>query len=272
MAIIAISRGTFSGGEALAKAVAERLGYRCLSREMNLANVARTYGVPTVDLTTAMEKRPSFLERKVGEHSVYLRFVRAALCEQAREDNLVYHGHLGHLLLAGIAHVIGVRVVAEPAYRLQAVQKQQSLNREEAQAYIEKMDRERRAWTQFLFGVDWNDPHLYHLVLNLSRISLQAACETMAHLVGRPEFQPTPASRKAVEDVVLSSRVEAMLAKDYRTRSAEVTITADDGLVTVSGWIRWPEVERAIPEVVRRVEGVKEVRSRIVLGTSSPPR
>ena len=32
MAIITVSRGTFSGGQSLAECVAEKLGYRCLPR------------------------------------------------------------------------------------------------------------------------------------------------------------------------------------------------------------------------------------------------
>ncbi len=268
MSIIAISRGTFSGGEMLAKAVAERLGYRCLSREMNLAAVAKAYRIPAEGLTAAMEQRPSFLERIVGEHTIYLKLVRATLCEQARGDNLVYHGHLGQLLLAGFPHVIAVRVIADLEFRLQVVQRERNLSRRDAQAYIERVDKDRQEWVRYLFGVDWNDPHLYHIVLNLSRTGLDLACETVAHLAERPEFQSTPASRKALEDLSLSSRVEAALARDFCTRDAELTVIADDGVVTITGWIRWPEVEKAIPQVVRGVEGVQEVRSSIVLGTA----
>src|SRR5919197_611039 len=45
MSIITISRGSFSGGQALAERVAQRLGYSCLSREV-LVEAAATYGVP----------------------------------------------------------------------------------------------------------------------------------------------------------------------------------------------------------------------------------
>ena len=207
MSIVAVSRGTFSGGEALARAVAERLGYRCISRE-ELVAIAQAYGVPAAELTAAMEKRPSLLERVAGEHTVYLKFLRAALCEQARGDKLVYHGHLGQLLLPGISHVIGARVIAEVEFRLRSVQEQRQLTRKEALAYIEKVDKERREWTRFLFGVNWDDPHLYHVVLNLSRLTLDAACEAVAHLAERPEFQPTPASIKALEDLTLNSWAE----------------------------------------------------------------
>ncbi len=263
MPIIAISRGTFSGGEALAKGVAERLKYRCLSREMNLEAVAREYGIWPKGLTAAMEKRPSLLERVGAEHTAYLACVRAALCEQARGDKLIYHGYLGHLLLPGIAHVIGVRVIADLEFRAQAVQRQQHLAREDARAYIERVDKERQEWTRFLFGVDWEDSHLYHLVLNLSQMTLDVACETVAHLAKRPEYQPTAASLKALEDLALSSRVSAALARDFRTRDADLKVTAADGIVTVAGTTRWQEVVDAVPVVLRRVPGVRKLRSEI---------
>jgi len=269
MSIIAISRGTFSGGEALAKRVAERLRYRCLAREANLEVAAQRYMVPADELTTAMDKRPSFWERMLGERSAYLAFVRATLCEEARGGRLVYHGYLGQSLLAGISHVISVRVIADADFRIQAARQQQNCSREDALAHIAKADRERREWTRFLFEVDWEDPHLYGLVLNLSRMSLDAACETVAQLTEREEFQPNPASLKAMEDLTLHSQVSAALAMDFRTRGAELRVTADDGTVTVTGRSRWPEVADAIPDVVRRVAGVKAVKCGIT-GISPP--
>ena len=263
MAIICVSRGTFSGGEALAKRVAERLGYRCLARGTNLEAAAKRYMVPAEQLTAAIEKRPSFWERVLSERTAYLTFVRATLCEQARGDKLIYHGYLGQRLLPGIAHVISVRVIADLEFRLQAAQRQQNLGRKDALTSIEKVDKERRAWTRFLFEVDWDDPHLYDLVLNLSRTSMTTACETVAQLTERAEFQSTPASVKALEDLTLHSQVSAALATDFRTRDAELTVTVDAGMVTITGRSRWPEVANAVPVVVRQVDGVKGINCEI---------
>ncbi len=269
MSIIAISRGTFSGGEALARRVAERLHYRCLSRETNLETAAQRYMVPADELAAAMERRPSFWERMVGERAAYLAFVRATLCDEARSGRLVYHGYLGQFLLTGISHVISVRVIADADCRIRTAQQEQHIARENALAYIEKGDRERREWVRFLFEVDWEDSHLYDLVLNLSRMSLHAACETVAQLTERDEFKPNPASLKAMEDLTLRSRVSAALATDFRTRGTELQVTADDGTVTVTGRSRWPEVADAVPEVVRRVAGVTAVKCEIA-GISPP--
>jgi cytidylate kinase len=272
MSIIAISRGTLSGGEALAKGVAERLGYRCVSREVIL-EAAWAYGVPTEELLAAMEKRPPLWERLAGKRTAYLTFVRASLCEHARGGNLVYHGYLGHLLLPGIAHVLGVRVIADVEFRLQAAMQQQHLARPDAMAYLERVDKDRRQWTRFLYDVEWDDPHLYDVVLNLSRISLSAACDAVVHLAAQAEFRPTVASLKAMEDLALSSRVSAELARDPRTRGATLQVVADDGVVTVIGTTQSPEVMGAVPIVVRQADGVKDVRAEVRFlreGSSGP--
>lgn len=268
MSIIAISRGTFSGGETLAKHVADRLGYQCLSRETNLEAAAKGHGVPAADLVAAMEKRPSFLHRVMGERTAYLAFVRAALCEQARADNLVYHGLVGHLLLPGVAHVIRVRVIADLDYRIKAAMAQQGPGYTDARAYIDKVDRERRQWIRFLFDVEWDDPNLYDVVLNLSRVSLDTACEIVARLTEQDGFKTTVESRRAMENLTLASRVRATLARDSRTRGFDLKVVAEDGSVTITGESHLLSLPETIRAVATQVEGVKEVRTKIVC----PPR
>jgi cytidylate kinase len=264
MAIITISRGTFTGGEGLAAAVGERLGYRCLSREAVL-EAARSYGVPIDRLRAVMDSPPSLWERLIGQRAAYLIYVRAALSTQALSGNLIYHGHVGHLLLPGIPHVLSIRVIADPEYRIQAVMKQQGCGPAEARARIEKVDRERRRWVRFLFGVDWEDPHLYDAVVNLSRMTPESACDIVVRLTERPEYQPTHASQQALQDLALGNHVAALLAKDPRTTEATLDVVAAGGLLTITG-ITWsPSVLDAVPDVARQVDGVKDVRTKITL-------
>lgn len=271
MSIIAISRGTFSGGEALAQRVAERLGYRCVSREIIL-EAAWGYGVAPEEVMTAMDKRPPLWKRLAGERQTHLALVRAALCGYAVGGNLVYHGYLGHLFLPGIAHVIAVRAIADLEYRLQAAMQQRESSRREATRYIERVDRERRLWTRFLFDVEWDDPGLYDLVLNLSRMSLETACAAVAALTDRPEFRPTEASLGAMRDLTLASQVSAALVSDRRTKGAHVGVTAENGHVRLSGTTQSPLVVQDAALVVRQVPGVKAVTSDVrLLREGQPP-
>ncbi|MBI4537686.1 MAG: cytidylate kinase family protein [candidate division NC10 bacterium] len=264
MAIITISRGTFTGGEALAAAVADRLGYRCLSRE-SILEAARDYGVPIDKLRAAMETTPTLWERLVGQRTAYLVYIRAALSRQALTDNLVYHGYVAHLLLPAIPHVLSVRVIADSEFRLQAVMKQQRCEQAEARAYIEKVDRERRRWVQFIFGVDWEDPHLYDMVVNLSRMTMETACDTVIRLTERPEFRSTDSSRQALQNLALANHVTALLAQDPRTNQTTLDVVADGGILTITGTTRSQAVLDAVPEVARKADGVKDVHAKIAL-------
>ncbi len=262
MSIITISRGTFSGGQALAECLAERLGYRCISREVVL-DAAVSFGVPVEKFIEAMEKPPSFWERLTGERSDYLNYLRASLCEYAKSDNLVFHGYAGHLLLPGISHVIRVRVIADTEERVRTAMARHNLDEKEALARVKQVDKERTEWARFLFGLDWRDARLYDLVVNISRFGRQGACDLVAPLVNMDAFKPTPASRQAMDDLLLASRVWVALAGDPSTEGASLKVVASRGDVTVTGTaISW-DVADAIQHVASRVEGVRSVTSEV---------
>jgi cytidylate kinase len=259
MAIVTISRGTFSGGQDLAACLQNRLGYEMVSREV-IADAARAAGLSENELTAAMEKGPRLVDRFLHNRRVYLAFVRAALCERAVRDNLIYHGHAGHLLLRGVRHVLRVRLIAPLAFRVSRLRERMSMSEDEAARYIERVDRERAAWTKFLYGAEWHDPALYDLVLNLEQVDVEGACQAVVAMVSRPQFQADAESRQAMADLLLSSRVTAALAAGRETAHAEVTVRASGGIVEVEGKIPDPDVVEAVLARARAVEGVVELR------------
>ncbi|HTX52445.1 MAG TPA: cytidylate kinase family protein [Candidatus Baltobacteraceae bacterium] len=270
MAILAISRGTASGAEALAHMVATQLGYPYLNREQAVVAAAKQYRIPLEELTAAMERRPSFWGRALSPHVAFLPAMRATLCASIQQENLVYCGYAGHLLLPRIPLVVTVRAVAEREVRTHAAQKRKPLSHAQALAELDAEDRTRREWAHFLFGVDWQDPTLYDLVVNLSRVDLETAGAMVLRLAESPQYQPTPASRQALADFALFSRVTAILAMDFRTRDARLKVTVDKGVVTITGTTRWAEVAEAVPAVVQQVKGVTAVKSEITGGIPPP--
>ena len=265
MAIVTISRGTFSGGKAVAETLAQRLQYPCVSREIIL-DAAKQYGIPEQKLTAALQEPPSFWQQVPEKRIAYLSFVTAALLERAKEGNLVYHGHAGQLLLSGISHTIRARVIADMEFRIKAAMQQRDLTREDAIAAIEKVDKERVKWTRFLYGVEWQDPALYDVVLNLEHLTVSAAAETLARMTDLADFQPTAASKRAFDNLLLSSRVWAELTRNEQTKGANVRVQADSGKVTISGSAGTERALEAISNIAMRVGGVREVRSEVGIG------
>jgi cytidylate kinase len=251
-----------SGGKKLAEALADRLQYRCVSREI-IVEAASEYGIPEEKLLEAIGRSPSIFQKLTFERERYLAYIRAILCEYARDDNLIYHGNAGHFLLPGVSHVLRIRLVAEMSFRLKAAMEQFDFSEKEAMKYINKVDRERVKWTKFLYGKDWRSPELYDLVFNLGHSNLNFVCEMIVHAVKQPEFQATAQSIKAMNDLLLASKLRAALAGIHNIRLDLLEIRADDETVEISGRVKSRRLMDDILEIAGGMPEVKHVENKI---------
>jgi cytidylate kinase len=264
MSIITISRGTASGGQALAERVAAKLGWPCLSNEV-IIEAARRYNVPEPELVKAFETAPTFWEKLTASRRVYRTFVQAAMCEYAEQGNLVYHGHAGHALLPGISHVLKVRLVAPLEYRIRAVmERDPRLERKGAIRYINHVDEERTSRMRYLFDVDWRSPYQYDLVLSLQKLTIDTACDLVIRAVQWEQFQPTESSRRALHHLALSSRIRAALDAHPQLSPYDLGIDVEDGVVILSGTLPTDDAIRQVIDIAEQASGVKQVINQLV--------
>jgi cytidylate kinase len=258
MAVITISRGSFSGGKLIAECLAERLGYRCIDRDV-IVERAAAYGVSQDAVQDAISKPPTFWDRFKHTKYIYLTLIQAALAEEVQRGKAVYHGNAGHLLLRGVSHVVRVRIIAPMAFRVAMFEDRLKLDRSEAPAYLEKYDHDRRKWTQYLYGVEWNDASLYDIVVNLEVLDIKSGCDIIAATARQACFEETPQSQKAMDDLVLASRVRANLVMSPGTAGLEVDVVAHDGVVRVKGKLSPGGQLADLEAAVRRVPGVRDL-------------
>ena len=269
MPIITISRGVKSGGIALANALAKRLGYACLSREI-IVESARKYNIEEETLWAEMSRPPSLWQRLTRERQRYLIFVRCALLDAAKNDNLVYHGHAGQVFLEGIRHVLKVRIEAPLEDRVRALMEEQQLEREAATERIKREDEERRRWVRFLFDKEWVDPALYDLTLNLATMGLETACDIVCYAVTRPDFQPTEETILKLHDRSLECEVMAGLSADNDLWDRGLAVEAYNGSVVVHGQVRSKVHRDAVADIVSKVKGVRSFELYVGLASDPP--
>jgi cytidylate kinase len=267
MAIITISRGTFSGGRNLAECVAEKLGYHCLAR-LSLHEAAKRYGVSDEELSEAISETPGILERLSSERMRYLACARAALVKEVKDDNVVYHGLAGHFLLQGVPHVLRVRVIANTEFRIKGAMERNRLTKKEAIDYIKKMDEKRVRWTKFLYHVDWHDPSLFDLVINIDHFDISDACEIISHTVHLDRFKTTPEAQKMMNDLALSTEVRAIVATNKGVADSGLEVEADGGVITLRGTVESMQDADRIREIVKAVSGVKSINSKMQVKSS----
>jgi hypothetical protein len=133
-------------------------------------------------------------------------------------------------------------------------QEELKLGRGEVIAHIEKMDRDRRKWTQYLYGVDWGDPALYDFVINLEHVGIGQACSIAASMIETRTFEFTPECQAALNDLALASRVRAELALSAFTGNLEVQVEAAGGAVTVKGELT--DEQEEVRRIAMAVPGV----------------
>lgn len=228
MAIITISRGSYSKGKEVAERAAERLGYRCISREVIL-KASGIYHIPEIKLVKAIHDAPSVLDRFSGGKLAYIAYYKSALARLVREDNIVYHGLAGHVLLKGVPHVLKVRIIADLADRVRDEMKRETLSEKEARSMILKDDEERRKWTQSLYGADPWDSSLYDLVVHIDRFTVSNAVDFVCEAAALEPFKANKESQQKMDDLALASQIKAALV----SLNPEVAVMSEYGNVLV---------------------------------------
>ena len=127
----------------LAECLAAALGYGCLSREA-VAERAVAPGVSREQLLDALSKPPGFLERFRHQRYQFIALFQAALSDEVKTGKIVYHCNAGHLMLQGVSPLLKVRVIAPLEKRVAMVQERLKLSASEAEAYIHKVDVDRK--------------------------------------------------------------------------------------------------------------------------------
>jgi cytidylate kinase len=224
MAIITVSRGSYSKGKEVAEEVAKRLGYECLSREVIL-EASDLYHIPEIKLIKAIHDAPSILERLGRGKLSFIAYYQSALARLVQKDNVVYHGLAGHLLLKGVPHVLKVRIIADLTDRVRNEMSREEISEQEARSMIQKDDQERRRWTQSLYGADPWDSSLYDLVIHIHKFTVSNAVDFICDSAALEQFKTSKESQQKMDDLALASQVKAHLVDIH----ADVRVVCEYG-------------------------------------------
>lgn len=260
MSIITISRGSFGFGHMVAEKVVERLGYSHVCREV-LLQASEEYNVPEVKLEKAYDKASPFLDRLINGDGNYVDFIKAAILEHMIKDNVVYEGFAGHYFIRNISHVLKVRISADLEDRVKLVMAGENLSRQKALNFIKKVDQQRKKWGLSLYRLDFFDPALYDLVINVSEDTVDEAVDLIIETLNSDRFKTTPESESALYDIYAATRVKTKL-RIGNYPAAEVD--CNDGVIkaTVLAPLKTEkEILADISAITDDMDGVIDIRA-----------
>jgi Cytidylate kinase-like family/BON domain len=247
-----------SGGQSLARCLADQLGARCVSRE-DLVALLDAHGEHAKKILATLDRATRAYDQFSQLRRPYLILMRVGLLEFIREGNVIYHGHAGHILVGGLPCCLRVRVNAPMSLRTRNAVERLGLSEDEAKEAVLQEDAERLRWARFMYGRDIRDPALYDITFSLDRLPLGAICTMIVAGLGDAAFQPTDEARTTIENVYLATRVEAALVTHPDTRALEIGAQARDGHVLLQGPYQEPVGLERVVRVAAGVPGVVDV-------------
>ena len=268
MAVITFSREAHSGTRDLARLLAERLGYRYVSRDELTEAINARSGLERTPQTAESEGRALTFLEQLGEHlsgdrATYRAALKAVITELAMADNVVLVGHGAGQFLRDLPSVIRVFVVAPVEDRVARVMAEGETDAERARRVIDEQDRESAAYLRYLFGIDWLDPHQWDLIINAGRASPHAALDMLASyaesLVRNQSEQDTLAR------LHLASRIEQALLADDNLGVADLHVRVESGSVVLEGEALAQEDRDHAEAVARGVAPHAALENRIVV-------
>lgn len=217
MAIVTISRQYGCGGDEVIKQVCEILGYRTFNKYL-IADSYRESGLSIQDFhdfTEDEHKVQSFFDRfflSLGHAQVLaddpyysqsiqqieiseeasLPLIQKAVIRAYEIGNFVIVGRGGQVLLKDKPGALHVRLIASMEDRLQRVKNELKNNRKiydasldirhEAQDLIDQRDHASEDYIKRYYAARWDDPGLYHVILNTGKMSIKCAAQTIGQM------------------------------------------------------------------------------------------
>ena len=257
MAIITISRGSYSKGKEIAEKLAAKLGYACISREV-IIEASEKFNIPEIKLIRALHDSPSALARFTHGERRYIAYIRYAIFNRIKENNIVYHGLAGHFFLQDVKHILKVRIIADLKMRIREEMKRENISEREARHVLVKDDRERQKWALSLYGIETWDPKLYNVVLQAGCLETDDIVDTLAEMALKPCFITTDETKQKLEDHCFAAKIEVALVEKF----PEINVVSKNKSVFIkvrSLRSRKKAVTREVNEILSSIDGIKKV-------------
>ena len=204
MTVITFSRQLGSGGDEIATQVCEHLGYQFFNKDMMIEAAAdvglserevvdfseERYAVQNF-LTRLFRRRPRLVKQvlvreddhgpvdslspRTFDEAQCVDLVRYTVLMAHETGDFVIVGRGGQAILRDKPNVFHVRVVAPLEQRIQHLRAGGRSGIGEIKLAIERHDRAAAEYVDRFFGIQWDDPVNYHLVINTHMMPIKLA-------------------------------------------------------------------------------------------------
>jgi cytidylate kinase len=270
MNFITVSEMIGTGGETIARELAQKLNYHFVGDEEVLA-AASAMGL--ILEKRKLEERPfSLMDRIFSERpKVYLDKLQAAIYELAKKGDIVFFGGGAQILLQAFECAFHVFIVGSKEARIKRIMEEKKVDKEVAEKIILASDQNKRSFMRFAFNEDWQNWQLYDLIINTDKLGVSSAVNVIIEGATASEIKACGLhSLRLLEMLSINQRVEAALL-EAGMLSPHIFYELDDqNNLRIYGVVYSPKDKEEVEKVLRNLSGINSVKNelRIFPGTA----
>ncbi|HBT20795.1 MAG TPA: hypothetical protein DEA47_05480 [Peptococcaceae bacterium] len=219
MAVITVSRQFGSRGEFVAEILSEATGFLLLNKK-TLHKYIGEHELPEMRLDWINEISPRNVDGLEKERVEYVNTLKKTITDLSQNKPVILLGRGGQFLFKGSKDAVHIKIVASIEARSSNIQKRFNVDKATALRLINEKDAEREAYTYYFHRGDWNDPEIYDLTINTTRMSLGEAAELILHFLKQKKLISRKRFEKVLAKVEEAAKEKEKIAAGYET-SAE---------------------------------------------------
>jgi cytidylate kinase len=202
MAVITISKEFGTEGEKIAAQVAQRLGFEYIGKNL-VADIAKELKISESEAATFHQTSQSRILRFVDRYTCsivqkvvdrehgclddknYYAVTKKLVQDVYEAGDVIILGWGGQCLLRGKPDTLHVRLTKDNELKIKEIMEAENLSQKAAKTFIEREEGDLKAYIKHYFNEDWNAAHLYDLVIDMGKTSVEKAvdmiCDNVKH-------------------------------------------------------------------------------------------
>jgi cytidylate kinase len=203
MAVITISRQFGAGGKTIGQKVAGALGYTFIDEDIIqiiaekakvspgwVESVEKEAGGRLSRIVTKMVSRPLIdrvLKDEKGyiDEQIYIDYLVVIIAQMAEDGNVVFLDRGSQYILNDFPEAFHILLINTFANRIKFMMNNYDLSQNRATHIVKTEEKRRMNLYRKIGKQDYDQPELYHLVINMARVDLEEAIQLILHLVQR---------------------------------------------------------------------------------------
>jgi cytidylate kinase len=219
---ITVSRQTGSLGKEITELLAQKLDLPIINRDLVMSQwfpeIANKHELHM------LSESPGFFLTISQQNISFAEYLENRLRSFIATQPAIIFGLGAQIIFADHPAALHLKIIASREVRTQRIIQTHFLEKKDAERFLDLTDRKHKRYIHTIYGKDWSDPTLYHLILNTDSIGLEEAADLLYHVARNKQTSAKlekPASVDRNKTIVFKHPSEEEFAKILDMHSIE---------------------------------------------------